>query len=79
MAKIGIEINNYNDIGISNKFNYNRTRKLLLIGIIASVIHLIGNLIFGYGLENSEFVGINRILSAYTTSTDGSIFASSLY
>ena len=74
-----MEVNNYNDIGISNKFNYNRTRKLLLIGIIASVIHLIGNLILGYGLENSEYIGINRILSAYTTSTDGSIFASSLY
>ena len=38
---------NFNDIGISRELDWPRIKKLLTIGLFASVLHLAGDLILG--------------------------------
>lgn len=39
----------FNDIGISRKLDMPRIKKLLSIGLFASVLHFIGDMILGWG------------------------------
>ena len=41
----------FNDIGISRELDWPRIKKLLTIGLFASVLHLAGDLILGWGVE----------------------------
>ena len=68
----------FNDIGISNELDMPRIKKLLSIGLFASVLHLAGDMILGWGVEDESFTGIFRMLSAYTSTSDGGIFAAAL-
>lgn len=68
----------YNDIGISSRLDWPRIRKLLKIGLLASVLHVIGDMILGWGLEDEALTGLERMLSAYTGTSDGGIFAAAL-
>lgn len=68
----------FNDIGISRGLDMPRIKKLLSIGLFASLLHLAGDMILGWGTENEAFTGILRMLSAYTQTSDGGIFAASL-
>ena len=52
-----------------------RIRKLLTIGLLASLLHLAGDLILGWGTEQESLTGIPRMLSAYTGTSDGSMVA----
>lgn len=69
---------NFNDIGITSKLDFPRIRKLLAIGVFASVLHLIGDFILGWGVEDETKSGLLRMLSAYTSTSDGGIFAAAL-
>ena len=69
---------NFNDIGISDKLDWPRVKKLLTIGFIASLLHFAGDMILGWGVEDETAEGILRMLSAYTSATDGGIFAAAL-
>ncbi len=44
-------MNDFNDIGISRKLDRQRIRKLLAIGVFASVLHLVGDMIPGFGVR----------------------------
>lgn len=68
----------YNDIGISRELDLPRIKKLLTIGLIASVLHFAGDMILGWGVEDETLEGIVRMLSAYTGTSDGGILAAAL-
>lgn len=68
----------FNDIGISRQPDMPRVRKLLSIGLFASVLHLVGDMILGWGTENEAKTGLERMLSAYTGTSDGGIFAAAV-
>lgn len=68
----------FNDIGISRQLHLPRIRKLLSIGLFASVLHVVGDMILGWGVEDESLTGIARMLSAYTGTSDGGIFAAAL-
>lgn len=68
----------FNDIGISNELDMPRIKKLLSIGLFASVLHLVGDMILGWGVEDESLTGILRMLSAYTGTSDGGILAAAL-
>ena len=71
-------MSDFNSIGISEKPDVPRIRKLLTIGLLASVLHFAGDLILGWGTEQGSQTGILRMLSAYTGTSDGGIFAAAL-
>ncbi len=68
----------FNDIGISGQLDMPRIKKLLLIGLFASVLHFAGDMILGWGVEDETLTGILRMISAYTGTSDGGIFAAAL-
>ena len=68
----------FNDIGISNSLDVPRIKKLLTIGLFASLLHFAGDMILGWGTEDETLTGIFRMLSAYISTSDGGIFASAL-
>lgn len=68
----------FNDIGISRALDLPRIKKLLLIGLFASVLHFAGDMILGWGVEDETLTGITRMLSAYTGTSGGGIFAAAL-
>lgn len=71
-------MSDFNDIGISRKLDVTRIKKLLSIGLFASVLHLIGDVILGWGVEDETLTGILRMISAYTDTSDGGILAAAL-
>ena len=71
-------MSDFNDIGISRQFDMPRIRKLLSIGLFASVLHFAGDMILGWGVEDETLAGVMRMVSAYTATPDGSIFAAAL-
>lgn len=68
----------YNDIGISRTLDWPRIKKLLSIGVFASILHLVGDLILGWGVEDETLTGMLRMVSAYANTSDGGIFAAAL-
>lgn len=68
----------YNDIGISRQLDWPRIRHLFRLGLFGALLSLIGDLILGWGVEDETLTGIARMLSAYTGTSDGGIFASAL-
>lgn len=71
-------MSDFNDIGISRELDVPRIKKLLSIGLFASVLHFVGDMILGWGIEDETLTGILRIISAYTGTSDGGIFAAAL-
>lgn len=71
-------MSDFNDIGISRELDVPRIKKLLSIGLFASVLHFVGDMILGWGSEDETLTGILRMISAYTGTSDGGIFAAAL-
>ena len=71
-------MNDCNDIGISRQLDWPRIRKLLTIGLVAALLHWTGDLILGWGVEDESLTGVFRMLSAYTSTADGGLFAAAL-
>lgn len=71
-------MNDFNDIGISRVLDWQRIKKLLSIGMFGALLTLIGDMILGWGVEDETLTGISRMLSAYTGTSDGGIFAAAL-
>lgn len=77
--KGGISVaQDFNDIGISRELDWARIRKLLSIGLFAAALHFTGDMILGWGVEDESLTGLSRMLSAYTATLDGGIFAAAL-
>ena len=67
-----------NTIGIDNNLDRARIRKLLLIGLFASVITGIGDFLLGYG-ENTELSGFaESVLANAVNLSDGQLIAGGL-
>lgn len=71
-------MSDFNDIGIPRQLDWPRVRKLLTIGVFGSLLHLAGDLILGWGVEDESLTGLFRMLSAYMATGDGGILASAL-
>ena len=71
-------MSDFNDIGISRQLDIPRIKKLLAIGLFASALHFAGDMILGWGVEDETLTGLARMLSAYTGTSDGGIFAAAL-
>lgn len=77
--KGGISVTqDFNDIGISRELDWARIRKLLAIGLFAAALHFAGDMILGWGMEDETLTGLPRMLSAYTATSDGGLFAAAL-
>ena len=53
-------MSDFNDIGISRELDWPRIKKLLTIGLFASVLHLAGDLILGWGVEDDALEAFYR-------------------
>lgn len=71
-------MSDFNDIGISRELDWPRIKKLLTIGLFASVLHLAGDLILGCGVEDDALEGVLQMLSVYTSTSDSGLFAAAL-
>ena len=71
-------MSDFNDIGISRELDWPRIKKLLTIGLFASVLHLAGDLILGWGVEDDSLEGVLQMLSVYTSTSDSGLFAAAL-
>ena len=74
----GKYMTDFNDIGIPHELDLPRIKKLLSIGLFASLLHFAGDMILGWGVEDETLDGIMRMISAYTGTSDGGIFAAAL-
>jgi hypothetical protein len=67
-----------NNIGIDDNLNRNRIRKLLIIGLIASIITGIGDFILGYAIENEGTNFVTNVMSSASNLADWQIISGSL-
>jgi len=67
-----------NEIGVSSKLDWPRIRHLFRLGLFASALTLIGDMILGWGAEDETLTGLLRMFSAYTGTSDSGIFASAI-
>ena len=44
----------YNDIGIDNKPDWTRIRKLMIIGLLAGFMVLAGDMLLGWGMHDPQ-------------------------
>lgn len=63
-----------NDIGISRQLDWNRIRKLFIIGLLGSYMTFVGDWLLGYGVYDESLSGLERKLSQYLTLSDTKIF-----
>ena len=68
----------FNGIGIPRQLDWPRIRRLLAIGVFASLLHLAGDLILGWGVEDESLTGLSRMLSAYANTGNGGLLACDL-
>lgn len=68
----------YNDIGIDGKLDWERIKKLLLIGLFAGCMVLAGDVILGYGEYNKDLHGLERMLSPKIVKSDIQLFLAAL-
>lgn len=57
--------NEFNPIGIESQLDWQRIRKLLSIGVVVSVFHLIADILLGWGVQDQTLSGMERMFSAY--------------
>lgn len=71
-------MNNFNDIGIDSKLDWSRIRKLLLIGLVASCMVFVGDMLLGYGVGDETLSGLEGIFAPYLRLSDRRIFWSAI-
>ena len=67
--------NEFNPIGIDSQLDWPRIRKLFRIGLFASVLHLIADMLLGWGVQDTSLSGIERMFSAYGELGNSAIYA----
>lgn len=68
----------YNDIGISRQLDWPRIKKLLTIGLVASLLWTAGSFYLGWGKEEEGLFGLPRMLSACQNRSDRTLIAIAL-
>ncbi|MDO4522643.1 MAG: hypothetical protein Q4B57_05780 [Eubacteriales bacterium] len=71
-------MNHFNRIGIDDTLDWNRIRKLFLIGIFAALMVLVGDMLLGFGVEDETLHGLERSFSRFIARSDRTLFWSSL-
>ena len=64
----------YNDIGIDNIIDWNRIRKLFIIGLIGGCMTFVGDWLLGYGVYDESLAGLEKKLSQYLVLSDSKLF-----
>ena len=64
----------YNDIGIDSSLDWNRIRKLFIIGLIGGCMTFCGDWLLGYGVYDESLTGLEKKLSQYLVLSDGTLF-----
>ena len=64
----------FNNIGISRQLDWNRIRKLFIIGLLGGCMTFAGDWLLGYGVYDERLSGLERKLSQYLTLSDTKIF-----
>ena len=64
----------FNDIGISRQLDWERIRKLFIIGLTGGCMTFAGDWLLGYGVYDQSLTGLERKLSQYLTLSDTKIF-----
>ena len=64
----------YNDIGIDSSLDWNRIRKLFIIGLIGGIMTFVGDWLMGYGVYDESLSGLEKKLSRYLILSDGTMF-----
>lgn len=70
-------MDHFNDIGIDSRLDWPRIRKLLTIGLAASLMVFIADMLLGYGTDEQALPGIEGMLHVYLQLSDARIFWSS--
>ena len=68
----------FNPIGIEAQLDWDRIRKLLVIGFVAALIATVGDMLLGWGVQDESLTGIARMFSAYTGASEKRLLAVSL-
>lgn len=68
----------FNPIGIDSQLDWGRIRKLLSIGLFASVLHLAADMLLGWGTQDETLSGIRRMFSAYGQLGNRAIYAAAI-
>ena len=68
----------FNDIGISRKLDWPRVEHLFRLGFFAALLTVLADMILGWGVEDETLIGFERMLSAYTGTSDGGLFAAAM-
>ena len=64
----------YNDIGIGTILDWQRIRKLFIIGLIGGCMTFVGDWLLGYGVCDESLTGLEKKLSQYLVLSDGKLF-----
>ena len=51
----------YNDIGIDSSLDWNRIRKLFIIGLFGGIMTFVGDWLLGYGVYDESLSGLDLI------------------
>ncbi len=68
----------FNRIGIDDTLDWARIQKLLKIGVFASILAMISDLMLGWGVQDETLPGFFRMFSSYTGTSDKQLFAVAL-
>ena len=71
-------MSHYNDIGIDATLDWPRIRKLMIIGFLAGVMVMAGDMLLGWGVHDASKSGLEGFLSAYLDVSDSRIFWSAM-
>ncbi|MDO4649738.1 MAG: hypothetical protein Q4B26_13930 [Eubacteriales bacterium] len=69
---------NFNRIGIEDALDWKRIRKLFIIGFVAALMVLVGDMLLGYGVDDETLSGLERSFSRFIARSDRTLFWSSL-
>lgn len=64
----------YNDIVIKSDLDWSRIKKLMVIGLFAGCMVLVGDMLLGWGVHDTSVSGLEGFLSAYLEISDSRIF-----
>lgn len=67
-----------NTVDIKSILDWLRIRHLLRLGVLASLVVLVGDMLLGWGVSNPSVTAFPAMLTRYLSVSDGRIFASAL-
>ena len=67
-------MNTFNNIGIDGKLDWQRIRKLMIIGLLAGIMVFVGDMILGYGVYDDSLTGLEKTLAQKAAKTDSQLF-----